>query len=132
VYGEEYWVLPCVALLILITKGRTWALPLRIALVFLLFTYVVVFRMHWHSWLAVPVLAFVVASDAVRDHWHRLFADSRTKLKDVTDQASAGNQRQRLYRRLLWLGQAAAIVATLVYFDAPADLWVIGIATIVL
>jgi hypothetical protein len=131
-YGEEYWMLPCVAALVVLTKGRTWALPFRITLVFLLFTYVVVFRMHWHSWLAVPILAFVVASDVVRDHWHRLFADPRTTLRDVTDAPLAGNTGQRLHRRLLWVGQAAAIVATLIYFDAPADLWVIGIATIVL
>jgi hypothetical protein len=132
VYGEEVWILPLVAAAILITKGRTGAVPLRIALLLLFLTYVVVFRMHWHSWLAVPILVFAIASDVVRDHWYRLFGDLRTTLRDGTGASSDGDPRQRHYRLLLWLVPAAALVATFIYFDAPADLWAIFIAVIML
>jgi hypothetical protein len=132
VYGEEIWVLPLTAVAIALTKGRTWAIPVRVSLLLLLLIYVVVFRMHWHSWLAVPILALVIASDLVRDHWYRLFGGWRTAWLEKADAGSLGKRPHMRYRPVIVLFQAAAVVATFVYFDAPGDLWAIGAAAIVL
>jgi hypothetical protein len=132
VYGEEIWVLPLTAAIIAVTKGRTWAIPVRIALLLLLLIYVVVFRMHWHSWLAVPILALVIASDVGRDHWYRLLGGLRAAWTERTEASSAGKRRKLRYRPVVLLFQVAAVVATFFYFDAPGDLWAIGAAAIVL
>src|ERR1051326_3795394 len=97
-FGEEVWVVPLTAVAIALTKGRTWAIPVRVSLLLLLLIYVVVFRMHWHSWLAVPILALVIASDLVRDHWYRLFSGWRTAWLEKADAGSLGKRPHMRYR----------------------------------
>jgi hypothetical protein len=131
VYGEEVWVLPLTAAVIILTKGRTWAIPARAVLLLALLVYVVIFRMHWHSSLAIPILALVIASDVVRDRWYRLLGGLRTALMDARAR-SAGARRQPRYWLLLLGFQLAATVLIFIYFDAPADLWALGVAAIIL
>ena len=132
VYGEEIWILPVTAAIIAITKGRRWAMPVRTTLLVLLLIYVVVFRMHRHSWLAAPIIALVIASDVARDHWYRLLGGLRAAWTEETGNPTAGKRRRLRYRPVILLFQVAGIGASFVYFDAPGDLWAIGAAAIVL
>lgn len=95
VYAEEIWILPLAVAVIIATKGRPWAAPLRRLLLVLLLIYVVAYEMDRYSLLAVPILVLAIASDAARDFWYRLFGgiwpagvDARS---DAVPEAGAAN-----------------------------------------
>jgi hypothetical protein len=135
VYGNEAWILPLVALAILVTKGSRWAAPVHFVLLLLLLVYAVQYRMHWNSWVAVPILAFAIASDLTRDFWYRLFGDfwgpvfgRRQRIAgDATPRLPATRQQKwKRYSLALLAVQLAVVVAAFIYLDASGDVWAIA------
>jgi hypothetical protein len=134
IYQHDEWVLPLVAAVVVLTKGRRWAAPVHFVLLALLLVYAAEYRMHWHSWVAVPILVFAIVSDFTRDFWYRFLGGlQRRSGGDATAPAPGRERRKRLHYLLaLWVVQVAVIVAAFVYFDAPADVWAIAAGAAVL
>lgn len=133
VYQYELLVLPVVAGILLLCKRHIWGRIVKNVLIFLILFYLMLFRMHWYSRIAWPLMLATMGFDWSRLYWYHIlrFRTSRkgTALIAYIQQWWGELQRPDLLRDRRWLiGLLAVVVGgpTVMYFlSVPLDFLVL-------